>query len=409
MIDYYETKTNPITKKMVWEAYKKVKKNGGSAGIDSQSLDCYAENLQGNLYKLWNRLASGSYFPSPVREVKIPKKAGGYRSLGIPTVEDRIAQQVMKSYLEPKVDMTFHPDSFGYRQGKSAHDAIDLAYKRCWEYRWVVDLDIKGFFDNLDHELMIRGLEYYTKEKWGVMYVKRWLNAGILNEDMIFIDRDRGTPQGGVISPLLANIYLHFTFDKWMGKHYPGIRFERYCDDIVIHCTSQAQAEYIKGKVAGRFNDCKLELNESKTHVVYCKNQFRRERHKNVSFNFLGYSFRPRIWMTKQGTKLFFTPCMSQQAKKAVRDKIKSLALYRYRVSVQDLAKVLNPKLRGWINYYCKFNKWSTSELWVWINLKIAKWLKDSRGFSVKRAFKWLRGVYKTQPNLFVHWQLSRP
>jgi group II intron reverse transcriptase/maturase len=273
----------------------------------------------------------------------------------------------------------------------------------------VLDLDIKGFFDNLDHDLLIKGLEYYCKEKWVLMYVKRWLKCGVLSSDKVLTSRSTGTPQGGVISPLLANIYLHITFDKWIEKYYPHVRFERYCDDIIIHFVSRVQAEYIKKVITMRFKDCKLELNENKTHIVYCKNQFRKERHKEVSFDFLGYTFRPRLWTTKQGAKLFFTPCMSQQAKKAVRDKIKSLALYRFQVSIQELAKTLNPKLRGWINYYCKYNKWSTSKLWSWINLRLAKWLKENRGFAIKRAFNWLKGVFRTQPDLFAHWQLARP
>ena len=409
MIDYYETKTNPITKKMVLEAYKKVRDNGGSAGVDQQGLEGYAKNLQKNLYKLWNRLTSGSYFPSPVREVKIPKKSGGFRSLGIPTVEDRIAQQVVKSYLEPLIDHTFHPDSYGYRPGKSAHHAIETADKRCREFKWVLDVDIKGFFDNIDHELLIKGLERYTKEKWVMMYVKRWLNARILSSENVIMDRETGTPQGGVISPLLANIYLHFTFDKWIEKHYPHIRFERYCDDIIIHCVSQSQTEFIKRAIAKRFNECKLELNESKTHIVYCKNRFRKEKFKKVSFDFLGYTFRPRLWNAKSGLMLAFSPCMSQQAKKAVRNKIRGMALYRFQVPIQELAKTLNPKLRGWINYYCKYNKWSTHGLWTFVNRRIAKWLWENRKFPIRKAFRWLHGVFKTQPNLFAHWELAHP
>lgn len=300
---------------MVLDAYKKVRENGGSAGVDEQDLVSYAKDLQRNLYKLWNRLSSGSYFPSPVREVKIPKRSGGFRSLGIPTVDDRIAQQVVKNYLEPRIDGQFHSDSFGYRPGKSAHDALSLANERCRDCRWVIDLDIKGFFDNLDHGLLMKGLEYFTKEKWVIMYVERWLNAGVLTSDKTLMSRASGTPQGGVISPLLANIYLHITFDKWVEKNYPHIRFERYCDDIVIHCVSQQQAEYLKKVITKRFKECKLELNESKTKIVYCRNQFRKEKYKNVSFDFLGYTFRPRIWKLDQKAKLFFTPCMSQEAK----------------------------------------------------------------------------------------------
>jgi len=299
MIDYYETKTNPITKKMVLDAYKKVRENGGSAGVDEQTLADYVKNLPKNLYKLWNRLASGSYFPAPVKEVKIPKKPKGFKSLGIPTVEDRIAQQVIKSYLEPKVDPSFHPDSYGYRPGKSAHDALSMADKRCHEFKWVLDIDIKGFFDNLDHALLLKGLEHYTREKWVILYVKRWLKAGVLLQDNAFVKREMGTPQGGVISPLLANIYLHFTFDKWIEKYYSYIRFERYCDDVIIHCNSQFQAAFIKGVITKRFKECRLELNEGKTHMVYCRNQYRKEKHKMVSFDFLGYTFRPRMWKTK--------------------------------------------------------------------------------------------------------------
>jgi len=408
MIDYYETKTHPITRKMVWEAYKSVRENKGSAGIDQQSLEDYGQNLKGNLYKLWNRLTSGCYFPSEVREVKIPKKSGGYRSLGIPTVNDRVAQQVVKSYLEPKVDRTFHPDSYGYRMGKNAHQAIDMAKRRCYRYRWVLDLDIKGFFDNIDHELMMKALAQYTQEKWVLLYVERWLKAGVAGADGTK-ERDKGTPQGGVISPLLANIYLHFTFDKWMQKHHSHIPFERYCDDIIIHCSTQRETEIMRRVIAERFRTCRLELNENKTHVVYCKSKGHREKHEKVSFDFLGYTFRPRLWKTKTGLTLAFAPCMSQQAKLAAREKLRGLALYRFQVSIQELAKKLNPMLRGWINYYCKYNKWSTIDLWMYVNDRLAMWVRANRGFSIRRAFRWLKTIYKSQPGLFVHWELRKP
>lgn len=408
MIDYYETKTQPITKKMVWEAYRKVSANGGSAGIDQLDLETYAEDLRGNLYKLWNRLTSGSYFPQPVREVKIPKKSGGYRALGIPTVDDRIAQQVVKSYLEPKVDGSFHSDSYGYRQGKNAHQAIDKAIGRCGRFAWVLDLDIKGFFDNLDHELMLKGLHYYIQEKWVSMYVERWLKTGVMRDGEL-VRREKGTPQGGVISPLLANIYLHITFDKWMERNYPHIMFERYCDDIIVHCRTEKEAWYLKRVIAERLAQCRLELNESKTQVVYCRSSTHRQKHEKVSFDFLGYTFRPRLCRTRNGLKLLFNPCMSTQAKKAVMDKLRRLNLHRLNVPVQRLAEILNPMLRGWINYYCRFGKWTTAGLWTSINLRLAKWLRNYRKFSAKRAFSWLRQVYKTNPAMFAHWQLKRP
>lgn len=221
MIDYYETKQHPITKEMVLDAYKKVKSKKGSAGVDEQSLQDFGENLSGNLYKIWNRMTSGSYFPPVVKEVRIPKKTGGFRSLGIPTVSDRIAQQVIKSYLEPKVDSSFHSDSYGYRPRKSAHQALEKAVSRSGYYSWVVDLDIRGFFDNIDHTLLMKAVKRYTKEGWVLMYIERWLKAGVSWNGEI-AKRTNGTPQGGVISPLLANIFLHFAFDKWMQIHHPN-------------------------------------------------------------------------------------------------------------------------------------------------------------------------------------------
>jgi RNA-directed DNA polymerase len=406
MIDYYETKTQPITKKMVWEAYGKVKANGGSAGIDNQSLEAYAVNLSKNLYKLWNRLTSGCYFPPPVKEVKIPKKDGGTRSLGVPTVNDRIAQQVVKRYLEPKVEGTFHTDSYGYRPGKSAYQALEKATERCGRFSWVIELDIKGFFDNIDHDLMMKAVRYYTKDKWVVMYVERWLKAGMMQESGL-IKIEKGTPQGGVVSPLLANIYLHFAFDKWMEKFYPVLPFERYCDDIIVHCRTKREAEFIKSKITERLRQTKLELNESKTHIVYCRNEAHRDKHDKVRFDFLGYTFQPRMCRTKKGLKLMFFPGMSIKAKKSIMDKIRSFHVDRSSMPIQRIAAILNPMLRGWINYYCKFSKWTTEDLWKWLNAKLVQWAKRIRKFPKRRAFKWLRSVYKTQPDLFAHWQIT--
>ena len=300
MIDYYETKAHPITKRMVLEAYRKVKSSGGSAGVDEQSLCDYSEKLPQNLYKLWNRMTSGSYMPSALKKVMIPKESGGKRTLGIPTVEDRIAQQVVKAYLEPKVDGTFHDDSYGYRPGKNAQQAMNSVEKRCSsKYSWVVDLDIKSFFDTIDHDLMMKAVEHYTNEKWILLYVSRWLKIGTMDENEVVGKRLNGTPQGGVISPLLANIYLHFAFDKWMELKHPYIRFERYCDDIIIHTRSRKQAEFIKDKISERLTQCKLQLNESKTQIVYCRNYNHLEKGDKVQFDFLGYTFRPRFCPTK--------------------------------------------------------------------------------------------------------------
>ena len=408
MIDYYETKEHPITKKMVLEAYKKVKTNGGSAGVDQQDLEGFAKDLKGNLYKLWNRMTSGSYFPDAVREVKIPKKMGGERSLGIPTVNDRIAQEIVKRYLEPKVDLSFHCDSYGYRPGKNAHQALETARARCQHFAWVIDMDIKGFFDNIDHELVLKGVGYYTQEKWILIYVERWLKMGVMIKG-VTSERIKGTPQGGVISPLVANIFMHFAFDKWMERRFPILRFERYCDDVIVHCRTQKEASFVKYEITQRLKECKLELNDKKTKIVYCRDIKRKEPYKTVSFDFLGYTFRPLLSHTKYGLKLLYAPCMSTKAKKAIVEKLQSLRIQRLNVSIEKMAAILNPMLRGWMNYYCKFNKWTTASLWISVNVRLARWLKSYKKWQKKRAFAWLRSVYKKRPDTFVHWQLARP
>lgn len=408
MIDYYETKTHPITKRMVLDAYKHVRDNRGSAGVDGQSINNYAENLSKNMYKLWNRMTSGSYMPSLVKEVLIPKKSGGYRGLGIPTVEDRIAQQVVKSYLEPKIDATFHSSSFGYRRGRSAHDALAQAHRWCKHLSWVIDMDIKGFFDNIDHDLMMKAVRHYTTEKWVLLYIERWLKAGVLKESGI-VSREKGTPQGGVISPLLSNIFLHFAFDKWMEIHYPYIKFERYCDDIIVHCASLNQAEFLKSKISQRLQQCKLELSLEKTQIVYCPNKKHPSGYKNRSFNFLGYTFRPRWINNPNGGELVFTPCMSNVSKRSVKDSVRDMRFKRKQIPIQRMAALLNPKIQGWVNYYCRWNKWTTTGLWWWLNNRLVRWVMKTRLFSLKRAVRWLKGVYKTQPGLFAHWQLLKP
>jgi len=409
MTDYYETKSQPISKLMVWMAYRKVKANGGSAGIDRVSLERFEEKRSKNLYKLWNRLSSGSYYPPAVRQAMIPKKPSGQRGLGIPTVTDRIAQQVIKTWLEPTLEPIFHEDSYGYRPGKSAHQALAKANYRCQYYDWVLDLDIKGFFDNIDHDLLLKALRHYGAPKWVCMYVERWLTAGVVQEDGQRIATEKGTPQGGVISPLLANLYLHVGFDQWMRRNYPTIPFERYADDIVVHARSKKQAEFIKQRISVRMEECGLELHPQKTHIVYCKDHKRRQDQSKVSFDFLGYTFRPRICNTKQGWQLLFVPCMSRKAKVSVVENIKKLTLHKFKGTIQQIADLLNPRIRGWINYYCRWSKWTTTWIWRVMNLRLIKWFKWNRGFNKKRAIHWLKSVYKTNPKLFAHWSLARP
>jgi len=329
---------------------------------------------------------------------------------GLPSVEDRIAQQVVKKYLEPKVDPTFHPDSYGYRPGRNAHMAIQSAMNRCGRIGWVIDIDIRSFFDSIDHELMMKGVRYYTTEKWVLMYIERWLKADVKKQNGRIEKRMKGTPQGGVVSGLLANIFLHFAFDKWMEKNYPNIRFERYSDDIVVHCISEKQALFIRKQIAERFRGCKLEINDQKTKVVFCRNeQHRGIQYPNVSFNFLGYTFKPRFCPTKYGLRLLTAACMSEEAKSDVRDKIRGFSIRKFRGNLQQLSKAINIKIIGWMNYYCKFHKWTTVNLWHWLNRKLIEWTMCNKGISKLKAIRRLVAIYRTQPDLFAHWALLPP
>lgn len=266
-----EAKPYDIPKQLVWEAYQRVKANRGAAGVDGVSLAKFDQNLKGNLYKVWNRMSSGSYHPPPVRLVEIPKNNGGTRPLGIPTIADRVAQTVVKMVLEPLVEPRFHPDSYGDRPGRSALDAVGVARKRCWDRDWVIDLDIKAFFDSIPHDLVERALAHHTKLAWVRLYVGRWLRAPVEHPDGTRQERTKGTPQGGVVSPLLANLFLHYAFDQWMHRTYPDVRFERYADDAIVHCRSEGEARSVLEAIRGRFAECGLELHPEKTRIVYCK------------------------------------------------------------------------------------------------------------------------------------------
>jgi len=402
-----------ISKWEVWEAYKLVKANKGSAGVDGQSIAEFEEDLKNNLFKIWNRMSSGSYFPPPVRLVDIPKDNGKTRPLGIPTVSDRIAQTVVKRYLEPIVEEYFHADSYGYRPGKSAIEAIGVARQRCWRYDWVLDLDIKGFFDNIDHDLLMRAVRKHTNCKWVLLYIERWLNAPAQLEEGSLINRDKGTPQGGVISPLLANLFLHYAFDTWMKRHYPQIPFERYADDGICHCRSKAEAEILRVAIEKRFAECGLELNLQKTKIVYCKDDDRRGNYPEQKFDFLGFTFRPRRAKNRRG-KLFvgFTPAISNRAKKSICDTMRRWKMHRQTdKSLDELARVVNPVLRGWINYYGRFYKSALYRVFQHLNNILVQWAsrkyKRLRGYD-QRASQWLQGVFHRQPKLFAHWQLSQ-
>jgi len=406
------TKSLPISKRMVYESYLKVTDNGGSAGIDKQSIEEFNENLKDNLYKLWNRMTSGSYFPPPVRTVFIPKKQGGERPLGIPTVSDRIAQGVVKDYLEPSLEIIFHKSSFGYRPVKSAHDALKECQDNCIKQAWVIDVDIKGFFDNINHAIMLELLQKHTAEKWVLLYAERWLKARVQQKDGSILRRVKGTPQGGVISPLFANLYLHDGFDTWMDEENPQNPFERYADDIVIHCSSKEEAEQLLEKLKARMQQYELELHPEKTKIVYCKNYLRNEKHDNNSFTFLSYSFQPRTVKDKFGRQkrlVVFNAAISQQAKASIREKLREVLPAQW--SSQTLswfAQKLNPKIRGWINYYAKFNQHKAYDVFYYLNELIRQWLKNKYKIRSKSGlYEKYRKIQSANASLFYHWQLG--
>ena len=408
-----KAKSWSIPKLYVWDAYKRVKANRGAAGVDDQMIEEFEGDLANNLYKLWNRLSSGSYFPPPVKRVNIEKRGGGSRPLGIPTVSDRIAQAVVKGYLEPELEKHFHPDSYGYRPRKSALDAVGVARERCWRYAWVLDLDIKSYFDSISHELLLRAVRKHTDCPWVLLYIERWLKAPVQVEDGTLEPRERGTPQGSGISPLLSNLFLHYTFDRWMTRNYPDIPFERFADDALCHCASEAQAKALKESLEKRFAECGLQLHPEKTKVVYCKDDDRRGNSKNESFDFLGYSFRARRSKNRFG-KFFvnFSPAVSNAATKAIREEIRSWQL-RCRIDrwIDDLARMFNPVIRGWITYYGRYYKSGLYPTFRYLDQCLANWamakykrLRRHR----QRAGQWVSKTASRDPRLFAHWPLLR-
>lgn len=401
-----------IPKQLVLEAFRLVKANQGAAGIDGQSIEAFEADLKNNLYKIWNRMSSGSYFPPPVRAVEIPKKTGGTRMLGVPTVADRVAQMVVKMTLEPMVEPVFHPDSYGYRPGRSAGQALEVTRKRCWRYDWVLEFDIKGLFDNIDHELLMRAVRWQTDNPWVLLYIERWLKAPFQRKDGTVEARGKGTPQGGVISPLLANLFLHYAFDAWMARTHPDKPFARYADDAVVHCRRQTDSERLKADLAIRFAECGLELHPTKTRVVYCQDSNRRKAYSDTSLDFLGYTFRPRLSKSSSGKHFVsFAPAVSRKAQTAMRQAVRDWRLHlKIDRSVEDLAQMVNPIVRGWIQYYGLFYKSALYGVLNHLNRALVLWArKKFKKFKQhqRRATHWLGRLARRQPALFVHWQLG--
>ena len=406
-----ETKPYNISKWKVKEAYEKVKANKGTYGVDDQSIEDFEENLNNNLYKIWNRMSSGSYFPKPVKAVAIPKKNGGTRILGIPTVEDRIAQMVAKMYFEPCVEPIFYDDSYGYRPNKSAIQALEVTRERCWRKDWVFEFDIKGLFDNIRHNYLIEMVERHTDEAWVIMYIKRWLVAPFQMEDGTMVTRTSGTPQGGVISPVLSNLFLHYVFDDFMTNEFPTIPWGRYADDGIAHCVSLKQAKYLQRRLEERFLIFGLELNLDKTRIVYCKDEDRKGNHKHTSFDFLGYTFRPRQAKNKYG-KFFtnFLPAIGDKAKKSIRKVVRGWKLQlKPDKDLWDIANMFNRKIQGWINYYTHFYKSEIYDVLRYINNCLVNWVrrKYKKRKARRRAEHWLGTIAKRDKKLFAHWKFG--
>jgi RNA-directed DNA polymerase len=399
-----------IEKWRVYEAYKAVKSSKGAAGVDGQTIEQFEADLKGNLYKIWNRMSSGTYFPPPVRAVSIPKKTGGERILGVPAVSDRIAQMVVKQLIEPDLDPIFLADSYGYRPGKSALDAVGVTRKRCWQYDWVLEFDIRGLFDNISHELLLKAVRKHVTCKWALLYIERWLTAP-MEQNGNRIERTRGTPQGSVISPILSNLFLHYAFDLWMKRTHPALPWCRYADDGLVHCRTEKEAEALKAELQTRLAECQLEMHPTKTRIVHCKVSNRRRAYQNVKFDFLGYCFRPRRVMRPLDRKVVggFTPAVSPAALKAMRATIRDLNIRRQtQRTLGDVAQVLNPLLRGWIEYYGRYTPSALYPLFRYVNGTLLAWAqrKFKRFKTHKvRAAGFLMKLAQRRAELFVHWQ----
>jgi RNA-directed DNA polymerase len=412
-MDEHVTKTIPITLMMVIESYHKVRRGGKAVGIDKESWTDFEKNLKGNLYVIWNRLSSGSYYPSAVRTVEIPKKDGTMRKLGIPTVRDRIAQCVVKDYMEERVDKLFHQSSYGYRPLRSGKEAVEQVRQNCKMQSWVIDLDISKFFDEIDHELLMKGVAAMIEESWVKMYVKRWLEMKIEQADGTFVDRQgQGTPQGGVISPLLANIFLHYALDKWLELKHPEVSFTRYADDMVIHCRTKAETEQVLREIRERLREVKLRLNEKKTKIVYCKDYKRKQKYEQVQFNFLGYSFQPRASKNYNGTVgnyLAYTAEISKDNQTKIKEEIRTAVRWKdTSMEITAIAGSLNSKLRGWINYFGSYSKRALRRTLSVLENRLVKWVQNKYKIKgIMEALAKLQATKTQYPTMFYHWQMK--
>jgi group II intron reverse transcriptase/maturase len=407
-----EGKPFAIPKQVVWQAWKSVKANKGAAGADGVTIEMFEKDLGDNLYKIWNRMSSGTYFPPPVRAVEIPKSSGGTRILGVPAVGDRVAQTAAAMALEPRTEAVFHEDSYGYRHGKGALDAVARCRERCWARDWVIDLDIRKFFDSVPWDLVVRAVQANVmhEQRWIVLYVKRWLAAPIVMPDGRTEARDKGTPQGSAVSPVLANLFMHYAFDKWLEREFPAVEFERYADDAVVHCATERQARDVLAALERRMAEVGLELHPDKTRVVYCKDGKRRRSDcEHTSFTFLGYTFRARNALNRNGTSMFtgFLPAVSKDALKRMSEEVRSWRIHlRTGTELQDLAEWINPIVRGWMSYYGRYYRTALDRLLRRINTYLMRWAQQryKRLRPFRKARKWWQELTARQPHLFAHW-----
>lgn len=410
-----EGKPFDIPKMLVWQAWRRVAGNGGAPGADGVTIEDFKADLGNNLYKIWNRMSSGTYFPPPVRAVEIPKASGGTRILGVPTVGDRVAQTVAAMALEPRAEAIFHDDSYGYRPRKGALDAVDRCRERCWAKDWVIDLDVRKFFDSVPWDLAVKAVEANVThgQRWITLYVRRWLAAPIAMPDGKVAERDKGTPQGSAISPVIANLFMHYAFDMWLEREFPTVEFERYADDAVVHCVTERQAREVLAALEERMADVGLQLHPDKTRIVFCRDGKRRYADcENTSFTFLGYTFRARKARKADGSGAHtgFLPAVSKDALKRMSEEVRSWRIHRHStMELEDIAAWVNPRVRGWIAYYGRYYRTALEPLLRRINSYLVRWArrKYKRLRSFKKVKKWWDGLTTRQPRMFPQWKIT--
>jgi group II intron reverse transcriptase/maturase len=393
----------------VWRAWEQVRDNKGAPGADGQSVAAFEERLEDNLHRIWNRMSSGTWFPPPVRAAVIPKAGGGTRTLGVPTVADRVAQAVAANRIVTVTEKFFHAGSYGYRPGRGAHDALAVARERCWKSGWVAGFDIRAFSGSVPHGLVVRAVEGLRLAAWVLLYVKRWLAAPVIMPDGEVRARDRGTPQGSVVSPVLASLFLHWAFDAWMDREFPDCPFERYADDGLIHCTSAARARQVLAALEQRMKEVGLELHPAKTRIIYCKDYRRLKPWDGpVSFDFLGYEFRPRDTMGKYSRFTGFDLAVSPKALKRMNAVVSGWRLHRHTgLTWEQLTSWIGPVIHGWMTYYGRFRRSVLDPLLARINYHVQKWIRRKyRRLKSYKAMKraWDRITAQT-PGLLPHWR----